>query len=242
MLCFSQHRATAFLLIFLPLYAQPSIPWHDPSPHRVQFVTVQEGVRLEVLDWGGTGRPLVLLAGYRTAHVYDDFAPQLSKIGHVYGITRRGYGASSHPDAGYDAQRSADDVLQVLDFLKFSAPVLVGHSFGGQDITLIAEQHSERIAALVYLNSAEDPTLMFSAYGVQPFDDKKLPSAMQNPPPPPHLIFEGYRDWQKRTHGIAFPESELRNTYNTNPDGTMGPPSTSESIHDAMFKGLRKPH
>ena len=37
--------------------------WRDPSPHRIQFVTVDEGVRLEVLDWGGTGRPVVLLAG-----------------------------------------------------------------------------------------------------------------------------------------------------------------------------------
>src|ERR1022692_3158667 len=35
----------------------------------------------------------------------------------VYGITRRGYGASSHPESGYTAQRSADDVLQVLDSL-----------------------------------------------------------------------------------------------------------------------------
>jgi hypothetical protein len=39
---------------------------------------VQEGVRLEVLDWGGSGRPLVLLAGGGdTAHVFDDFAPKL---------------------------------------------------------------------------------------------------------------------------------------------------------------------
>jgi hypothetical protein len=40
---------------------EPS-PWHDPSPHTVQFVAVDEGVRLEVLDWGGMGRNIVLLA------------------------------------------------------------------------------------------------------------------------------------------------------------------------------------
>ena len=222
--------------------AYETVSWYDPSPHRVQFVTVQEGVRLEVLDWGGTGRPVVLLAGYRTAHMFDDFAPKLSQVSHVYGITRRGYGASSHPDFGYDAQRSADDALEVLNSLHLTQPVLAGHSFGGQDMTLIAEQHPERVGGLVYLNSAEDPTLTFSDYGVKPFDATKLPSAMQNPAPPPHLSFEGYRDWQRRMHGIAFPESELRNTYVTNPDGTMGPPSTSQHIHDAMFKGLRKPN
>jgi hypothetical protein len=75
--------------------------WHDPSPHRVQLVIVEYGVRIEVLDWGGTGRAVVLLAGSgNTAHVFDDFAPKLTSFCHVYGITRRGYGESSRPDAG----------------------------------------------------------------------------------------------------------------------------------------------
>src|SRR5438270_12856157 len=88
-------------------YAQKFVPWHDPSKHGVQFVTVGEGVRLEVLDWGGTGRPVVLLAGSgNTAHIFDDFAEKLSgSCCHVYGITRRGFGASTHPDSGYDQQR-----------------------------------------------------------------------------------------------------------------------------------------
>jgi pimeloyl-ACP methyl ester carboxylesterase len=53
-------------------------------------------VRLEVLDWGGSGRALVLLAsGGETAHVYDECAPKLTAEYHVFGITRRGLGASS---------------------------------------------------------------------------------------------------------------------------------------------------
>ena len=53
--------------------------WLDPSPHRVQFIGVENNVKLEVLDWGGSGRPLVLLAGLgNTAHVFDKFAPRLS--------------------------------------------------------------------------------------------------------------------------------------------------------------------
>jgi pimeloyl-ACP methyl ester carboxylesterase len=81
----------------------------------VQFVTVDEGVRLEVLDWGGAGRPIVLLAGLgNTAHVFDDFAPKLASGYHVYGITRRGFGASSVLAAGYDAYRLGDDVIAVL--------------------------------------------------------------------------------------------------------------------------------
>ena len=35
--------------------------WTDPSAHRISFVTVAPDVRLEVLDWGGSGPPLVFL-------------------------------------------------------------------------------------------------------------------------------------------------------------------------------------
>ena len=43
------------------MHGQACAPWHDPSAHKVRFVTVRDGVRLEVLDWGGSGRPVVLL-------------------------------------------------------------------------------------------------------------------------------------------------------------------------------------
>src|ERR1700753_3393358 len=80
--------------------------WQDPSPHKVTFVTVDKDVRLEVLDWGGSGRPLVLLAGGgNTAHVFDDFAPKLTAHYHVYGITRRGFGASGYSPTDQPADR-----------------------------------------------------------------------------------------------------------------------------------------
>jgi non-heme chloroperoxidase len=94
--------------------AQESTPWHGPSKHTVQFVSVEEGVQLEVLDWGGTGRPVVLLAGRgSTAHVFDGFAEKLTDSNHVYGITRRGFGASSKPTSGYSEQRRTEDDLKV---------------------------------------------------------------------------------------------------------------------------------
>jgi hypothetical protein len=43
----------------------------DASPHQVRWDYGRSSVRLEVLDWGGSGRPLVLLGCYLTAHVHD---------------------------------------------------------------------------------------------------------------------------------------------------------------------------
>jgi len=64
----------------------------DATPHKKTCVTVDSGVQLQVLDWGGADRPdaMVLLPGYGdNAHVYDGFAYQFTDYFHVIGITRR---------------------------------------------------------------------------------------------------------------------------------------------------------
>lgn len=160
----------AFILLLASsparLSAQQTAPWHDPSPHSVQFVTVDKDVKLEVLDWGGTGRPLVLLAGLgNTAHVFDYFAPKLTSEYHVYGITRRGFGASSKPDSGYSADRLGDDVLAVLDALKIERPVLVGHSIAGEELSSVGTRHPERVAGLTYLEAGYPYALYVPSHG-----------------------------------------------------------------------------
>jgi pimeloyl-ACP methyl ester carboxylesterase len=145
--------------------------WRAP-PHRITFVMVDTPVKLEVLDWGGSGRAVVLLGGYQTAHEYDDIAAKLTAFCHVYGITRRGFGASSRPESGCKAQRSAEDVVKVLEALRLDHPVLAGHSFGGEDLFTIGAEYPSLAAGLVFLNSADDPTLPFSAYGVAEVDAK----------------------------------------------------------------------
>jgi len=120
----------------------------------VQFVTVDKDVRLEVLDWGGSGMPLVLLAGLgNTAHIFDKLAPKLTANHHVYGITRRGFGVSSAPATGYSADRLGDDVLAVLNSLKLNRPVLVGHSIAGEELSSVGSRHPERVAGLIYLDA-----------------------------------------------------------------------------------------
>ena len=70
----------------------------DATPHTISFVNVEKDVKLEVIDWGGSGRPLVFLTGLGdNAHVFDRFAPKFIATYHVYGITRRGFGVSSSP-------------------------------------------------------------------------------------------------------------------------------------------------
>jgi pimeloyl-ACP methyl ester carboxylesterase len=128
--------------------------WRDPAPHSDQFITVDKDVQLEVLDFGGSGRPLVLLAGLgNTAHTFDRFAPKLVDQFHVYAITRRGHGASSTPASGYGVDRLADDVMQVIDALKLNRPIVAGHSVAGEELSSIGTRRPEKVAGLVYLDA-----------------------------------------------------------------------------------------
>jgi pimeloyl-ACP methyl ester carboxylesterase len=124
-----------------------------------QFVTVEPGVTLQVLDWGGSGRSLVLLAGEgSTAHEFDNFAPKLIAKYHVYGITRRGCGKSSMPSPtadNYSAERLGKDVLAVIEQLKLERPVLVGFSIAGEELSYIGTTSPSSVAALVYLDAAQ---------------------------------------------------------------------------------------
>ena len=128
--------------------------WRDPAPHVDQFITVDKNVRLEVIDFGGSGQPLVMLAGLgNTAHVFDRIAPKLVDQFHVYAITRRGHGASSMPASGYNADRLADDVLEVVAALKLTRPIVAGHSVAGEELSSIGSRYPDRVAGLMYLDA-----------------------------------------------------------------------------------------
>lgn len=119
-----------------------------------RFVTVAKDVQIEVLDWGGTGLPLVLLPGLgSSAHVFNTFAPKLAQRYRVLGLSRRGYGASTIASTGYRTDSLANDVLAVLDSLKLTKPVVAGWSFGGAEMSSIAVRASDRVSGLVYLDA-----------------------------------------------------------------------------------------
>jgi pimeloyl-ACP methyl ester carboxylesterase len=179
--------------------------WSDSSPHRARFIPVAgrdaldraRPVRLEVLDWGGSGPAVILLAGSGgTAHIYDDLAPRLVDRFRVIGITRRGHGASSRAadTTSYLLDSQAADVGTVLDSLGIQRASLVGHSIGGAEITRFAARRPERVEKLVYLDSAHD----FDGY------DELMAGNPSWPPPPPMRTgtrndsLNTWRDWGKR--------------------------------------------
>jgi pimeloyl-ACP methyl ester carboxylesterase len=154
-----REKKNLYFLLIASLLISPKAPAQtDSSPPKVQFVTVGEGVKLEVLDWGGVGRPLIFLAGNGdTAHAFDNFAPKFTGQNHVYGITRKGFGASSKPapaNGNYSADGLGDDVLAVMQALRIERPVLVGHSLAGEELSSIGSRFPNKVSGLIYLDAA----------------------------------------------------------------------------------------
>jgi pimeloyl-ACP methyl ester carboxylesterase len=143
-------------------------------------IAVAPGVSLEVIDWGGSGPPLVFLAGLgNTAHIFDNLAPKFVPKYHAYGITRRGFGASSSPvpnGSNYSADQLGDDVLKAMDALGLKKPVLIGHSIAGEELSSIGSRYPDEVAGLIYLDAGYPYALYSSDSGDSHLDAEELQS------------------------------------------------------------------
>ena len=229
--------------LIAPLYSQSTL-WRDPSPHTAQLVCVDKDVRLEVLDWGGSGRPVILLAGGgNTAHVFDEFAPKMTANYHVYGITRRGFGASSYSPLENGAERLGEDVLTVIRTLKLEKPVLVGHSIAGVELSSGATVHPESIAGVVYLEAAY-PYAFDNGNGPTMKQFQGLQGPQQPPIPGESDLknFSALQKWDAEGYGFRLPESEFHQTWDSTSDGRVGKPRDfpGSEIFMALMNGTKK--
>ncbi|HSU25205.1 MAG TPA: alpha/beta fold hydrolase [Pyrinomonadaceae bacterium] len=140
----------------------------DKSPHKSAFVTAN-GIRMNYLDWGGAGDVVILLAGLgNDAHVFDEIAPSFTDKFHMIGLTRRGFGETERPAAGYDTATRVEDIRAFMDAMKITRANLVGHSLAGDEMTRFATLYPQRVLKMVYLDAAYDRTRNFSCTNDRP--------------------------------------------------------------------------
>lgn len=195
------------------------------QPRTFQVATAP-GVSLEVIDWGGSGRPLVFLpGGGLSAHQFDEFAPPLADEYRVLGISRRGSGASSDVPP-HSLDELVGDIVAVLDSLELRRAVLIGHSFAGTEMALFGEKHPDRCAGLVYLDAAYDYT-----------DEEEIGRIFTEtpPPPPPPMTaadsasFEAVRAYGERINGFRMPDAEIRGVHRWDANGRLVERRVSET-------------
>lgn len=215
--------------------------WRDAAPHEVLSIGVARGVQLEVLDFGGEGPPILLLPGLgATAHSFDDLAPQLARNHRVVAITRRGTGASSRPDFGFDTPRLAQDVLRVMDAMKVDRLLLVGHSIAGDEITWLGGHHADRFRGLVYLDAAYDR----SQDRLHRSRLRELNAQLPPEPPVPPAAFASYETLTtllaQRGH-LRPPEGELIAFRHVHNPALAGVPAIDERTQQAISAAIEPP-
>jgi pimeloyl-ACP methyl ester carboxylesterase len=128
----------------------------DKSPHLSAFVG-GDGVRLNYLDWGGSGPPLVMIHGIANSpHIFDDLAPLLRDHFRVLAYARRGHGQSDAPAGPYDSEALVSDLRHLLDNLGIERTNLLGWSMGGDEVTEFAGRYPDRVEKLIYLEGGYD--------------------------------------------------------------------------------------
>jgi pimeloyl-ACP methyl ester carboxylesterase len=214
--------------------------FNDLSPHKSLYVHVN-GVRINYLDWGGTGHPLILIHGIGdNAHIFDDLAYLLRDQFHVFAYSRRGHGHSDAPQNGpYDLPTLVMDLKQFMDSQKIERAHLLGWSMGGNEITKFAGDYPQRVNKLLYLDSAYD-------WSDQPFLKTFGEILATNAPDESVLSsLEAYRDWYRPfwfgdiswTSGL---ESYLRDAVRISSSGRVQPIPT-EKIFEPLFASLAQP-
>ena len=120
-----------------------------------------DGGTIAVARWGdaSSGKPPALLlhgTGF-VAEVWEEVANALTANYTVYGIDRRGHGASHKPAADlYHFLDFASDVCAVVEALELTNIFGIGHSAGATDLLLAATLMPARFARLFVM----EPTIM----------------------------------------------------------------------------------
>ncbi len=102
------------------------------------------------MDWGGSGRPIVLLHGLSSnAYLWAFTAPILAKGFRVVGLDMRGHGLSAKARQGYDFPTMVGDVKAFVDALGLEKPIVVGHSWGGNVAMQFAVDFPDSVSGVV---------------------------------------------------------------------------------------------
>lgn len=122
------------------------------------YVTVESGINLYVKDLNPEGsRTIVFLHGWPLNH--KQFEYQFNVLPYsgyrCIGIDWRGFGKSDKPKGGYDFNRLADDIREIVNVLQLDHFTLVGHSTGGAiAIRYMFRHNGFGVANLVLIDAA----------------------------------------------------------------------------------------
>lgn len=109
------------------------------------------GLRIHYVDWGGSGKPFVMVHGLdRVARTFDPIAVRFSPAYRVIAIDMRGHGDSGwDPQGRYLVEDHVGDLEGVVQQLGLRDLTLWGNSTGGRVVQVFAGKHPELVSRVI---------------------------------------------------------------------------------------------
>ncbi len=118
------------------------------DPARLSFA--RDGVGLSCLDFGGSGRPVLLMHGLAGhAAEWSETASWLSQTHRVLALDERGHGHSERVPDDVSPEAHLDDVAALVRELGLDRVIVVGQSLGANLAFLLAARRPELVRGLV---------------------------------------------------------------------------------------------
>jgi pimeloyl-ACP methyl ester carboxylesterase len=132
----------------------PNRAYPAGTPFRAAYRVV-DGTRLRMVDTG-RGAPVVFVHGFGASlYSWRKTLPAVVAAGYrAIAFDNRGFGFSAKPAGGYGNAAYARLLVALLDSLRISSAVLVGHSMGGAIVAEVALAHPDRVRGLVLIDAA----------------------------------------------------------------------------------------
>lgn len=204
--------------------------------YQTKFVNGSSNNKIEIIDFGGTGQPILFLTGLgNSAHVFVDFAPKFCDKFHVYAMSRRGYGASEQTANGYRIDTLANDILAVTKALNLDKVILIGHSIAGDEISKFASSYQDKVDKVVYLDAAYDRSNFMTT--LMPY----FP-AFPNPTAKDSSSLENLKIFVAKTMGVSIPDEEFKSTTVFSKDGKLLKDVTPGEIQGKIMAGVERPN
>ena len=151
-------RLLVVILCVLASCRAPALPEAQVFPAGTEFTARYlqvDGTRIRYIDVG-RGAPVVFLHGLGASmYAWRRNLAAVAAAGfRVIAFDNRGFGLSDKPPAPYDNAAYARLAIALMDSLRLTDAVLVGHSMGGAIAAQVAIEYPARVRGLVLVGSA----------------------------------------------------------------------------------------
>lgn len=116
-------------------------------------MTRGDGVALGVAVWEGKGKEILCIHGLSAnGRCWDIIASSLIMDLRVIAVDLRGRGRSDKPAAGYSIDVHVRDLCALMNDMKLSRPIVMGHSLGAYIALVLAARHPDLVDSIILVD------------------------------------------------------------------------------------------